>query len=201
MTKIKGIYFDLGGVLVDNPWPGMMAYYIKQINVKEEEFLLAVDKAIIDWQKGKISENFFWEKICNELKVATPTTQSLWINGVKSSFKEKNGMFKLLDILKKRGYKIGLLSNTEKPVVEFLINEKKYKYFDKTVFSCEVGMIKPDREIYDHALQLLGLKPEETIFIDDKEENIEGAKKVGMIGILFKTEQQLVDQLNHYLSF
>jgi HAD superfamily hydrolase (TIGR01509 family) len=67
--------------------------------------------------------------------------------------------------------------------------------FDATVFSCEEGTAKPERRIYEIALERLEVKPLETVFIDDRADFIEGAQKVGMHTIRFENPQQVKEAL------
>ena len=90
---IKSIIFDVGGVLIDNPWPGMRSHYTKNLNVDEEKF--------------------------------------------DNVYREKEEIFSIIKSLKERRYKISLLSNTEIPVMHFIM-EQKYEDFDVFIFSCDV---------------------------------------------------------------
>jgi putative hydrolase of the HAD superfamily len=56
--------------------------------------------------------------------------------------------------------------------------------FDEVIISGEVGMRKPDAEIYHHTLELLKVKPNESVFVDDLAHNIKGAAELGMIAVL-----------------
>jgi HAD superfamily hydrolase (TIGR01509 family) len=67
--------------------------------------------------------------------------------------------------------------------------------FDVASFSWELGIKKPTKEIFDITLQKLGVKPEEAVFIDDGEKNILKAKEYGLNGIIFKSVEQLNDEL------
>ncbi len=72
--------------------------------------------------------------------------------------------------------------------------------FDDLIFSAEVGLAKPDRRIFDLALDRLGVNPDETIFIDDGLANVEAAKSIGMIGLRFEQTTQIIEQINFYLQ-
>jgi HAD superfamily hydrolase (TIGR01509 family) len=63
--------------------------------------------------------------------------------------------------------------------------------FDVQVWSYQLRMAKPDEAIYRHVLKQLGTRPEETLFIDDKQVNIDAAHAVGMKGVLFTNVDQL----------
>jgi putative hydrolase of the HAD superfamily len=68
--------------------------------------------------------------------------------------------------------------------------------FDTLVFSCELGINKPDRRIYDACLRMLDLSPRECLFVDDIKKNVGGAIESGMHGILFKSFAQFRRQLD-----
>lgn len=69
---------------------------------------------------------------------------------------------------------------------------------DGAIFSYTVRQIKPDLEIYETLLNQYRLKPDECVFIDDRMENIEGAKKAGIHGICFETIEQVKEDLKKY---
>jgi len=103
--------------------------------------------------------------------------------------------------LKERGYRLYVLSNYG----EYLFLKSKDRldfmpYMDGAVISYQIQMIKPDQEIYEYILNKYGLLPEESVFIDDRPENVEGAKAVGMSGILFENFEQASGELEKMLK-
>lgn len=87
---------------------------------------------------------------------------------------------KLIDELKAAGYKLYILSNMSREFIDFLRKQKVYENFDGDVVSCEVGIVKPMPEIYDLLLKRFDLDPTETIFIDDRKENVDAAAAKGI---------------------
>lgn len=87
---------------------------------------------------------------------------------------------KLIDELKTAGYKLYVLSNMSREFIDFLRKQKVYENFDGDVVSCEVGIVKPMPEIYDLLLERFDLDPAETIFIDDRKENVDAAAAKGI---------------------
>lgn len=87
---------------------------------------------------------------------------------------------KLIDELKAAGYKLYVLSNMSREFIDFLRKQKVYKNFDGDVVSCEVGIVKPMPEIYDLLIERFDLDPAETIFIDDRKENVDAAAAKGI---------------------
>jgi epoxide hydrolase-like predicted phosphatase len=187
---MKAIIFDWGGVLIDTPAPGMLALFAQKLGVTPEE----VNNAYIPFgerfQKGQIAEHDLWDGLCAALGVARPYDPLLWEHVFGQVYTPKGEILALASMLKERGYKVGLLSNTESPTVRFF-HQQGYTMFDATVFSCEEGTAKPERRIYEIALERLGVKPPEAVFIDDRADFIEGARKLGMHTIRFENPQQV----------
>jgi putative hydrolase of the HAD superfamily len=63
--------------------------------------------------------------------------------------------------------------------------------FDQLTWSCELGVVKPDPAIYLHTVKKLNVKPEQALFIDNLQKNIEGAETVGLQAALFESAEQL----------
>ena len=91
----------------------------------------------------------------------------------------------LIADLKAAGYKLYVLSNMSREFIDFLREQPVYRHFDGEVVSCEEGVCKPEREIYQILLSRYGLNPSESLFIDDRKENIEAAEREGIVGFHF----------------
>jgi putative hydrolase of the HAD superfamily len=98
--------------------------------------------------------------------------------------------------LKQQGLLTGILSNMGDNVLENMRREFAWlSRFDALVWSYELGLAKPDPAIYLYILEKLGSRPEETLFLDDRQENIDAAQALGMAALLFTTVEQLRDDL------
>ena len=91
----------------------------------------------------------------------------------------------LIADLKQAGYRLYVLSNMSREFIDFLREQEVYANFDGDVVSCEVGVVKPMPEIYDLLLERFSLEPSETIFIDDRRENIDAAEAKGISAFHF----------------
>jgi HAD superfamily hydrolase (TIGR01509 family) len=126
--------------------------------------------------------------------VPPPKKDSLWTEAFMVAYKPRQEMVTLVSNLRKAGCKTAIISNTEMPVVK-IIDKQICDYMDITVLSCLEGTAKPGRKIYDLTLDRLGIPAGQTLFIDDKQENIDGAKQAGLQTILFKDINQLKTDL------
>ncbi len=194
MESIKSVIFDWGGVLIDDPAPGLMRYCAEALGVSKENYMKAHSKFAEDFQKGLISEDAFWQRICSELNVPKPTGRSLWADAFKAAYVPREDMFSMAACLQENGYKTALLSNTEVAAMQYFYTFQ-YNMFDVLVFSCAEGTRKPERKIYELTVERLGAQPGQSVFIDDKPEYINGAKQAGLNTILFENINQLKNTL------
>lgn len=192
---IKAIIFDWGGVLIDDPEPGITAYCSSQLKVAETTFRGARNEYAPLIFRGEISEMEYWQKMCSTLQTDVPL-QPIIAKALRQSYIAKPRMLSLVQTLRERGYKTALLSNIEEQSTVLFDEQKLKGLFDAVTFSCCYGVAKPDKRIYEITLKVLALNAEETIFIDDQAKNITGALKVGLQGILYQNEDQLQQDLS-----
>jgi putative hydrolase of the HAD superfamily len=91
-----------------------------------------------------------------------------------------------------------LLSNAHDCLTDDLHHHNLEKLFDSVTNSSSEGIAKPDSRIYLKACETAGTPPSECLFIDDREENVQGAIKAGLLGILFLNRQQLLTELREH---
>lgn len=194
---IKAIVFDWGGVLIDYPVSASISYCADKLNVDEKLFSREFKKYVNLFQKGEITEDLIWENISKQLKIQKPTTASLCREAFHNVYIPKKEMFQLATNLKNNGYKIGFLSNTERPMMKYF-KKQQYDIFDVTVFSCVEGTVKPERKIYEILLKRLWVDAYEAVLIDDIKEYINAAQDIGMNGILFENPQQVMRELGRF---
>jgi putative hydrolase of the HAD superfamily len=197
VSDIKAVIFDWGGVLIDDPAPGLMKYCAEHLGVTTQDYIKAHSLFQDDFQKGIITEEAFWENICERLNVALPKSQSLWADAFAYVYSPKTEVFNLAKTLKAAGYKTGFLSNTEMPCYEFF-HKQNYDMFDVMLFSCCEKLIKPSRQIYLNAVAKLEIEPAQAVFIDDKPEYTQGAKQAGLNVIQFENIKQVKQQLAYF---
>ena len=98
---------------------------------------------------------------------------------------------KLIKQLKEAGYRLIVLSNMSKEYIAYLRKMNVYSAFDDEVISCEVGLIKPEKEIYSLLIERYNLDPAQTVFIDDRKENVDAAVAEGWQGYHFNARNPM----------
>jgi len=144
---------------------------------------------VVSFNEGTISPEEFYRQVISKLKAQIGYDEFYAI--YSDVFFLNSPVLGILKRLKGR-YRLILLSNTD--VMHFTFIKKKFPeilIFDDYVLSYEVGAMKPDSRIYEEALRRTGFKPEECLFIDDMEENIKGAQKLGINVILMEPRTDL----------
>ncbi len=179
---IKAIIFDWGNVLIGNGEVERLNYFSKVLNVSEDKLKPVLSKYITLFDTGALDEETLWMKVQEDLGSRDIKVLTIWKKAWDEIYFEFEEMWEIARKLKSNGYKLALLSNTEKPTTELSVSPE-YAIFDAKVFSCLEGVRKPDRKIYEITLGRLGVKPEEAVFIDDREDYVEGAKIVGLRAI------------------
>jgi putative hydrolase of the HAD superfamily len=97
--------------------------------------------------------------------------------------------------ISKSGFKTGILSNIPFEIADVFKEFDWAKGFTHNTWSCYLRLAKPDPAIYHHVVDALGIRPEEALFLDDRQENVLSAESVGLQGILFRSAPQLQQEL------
>ncbi|MBE6053517.1 MAG: HAD family phosphatase [Clostridium sartagoforme] len=193
----KNIIFDLGNVLLEfnpkeyleNKIPGEKVEDVYKAIFKSEEW------AMLD--RGTITQEEAIKNICDR--------NSSCSHEIILAFKDWYdilspimGTVEVLSALKDNGYNIYYLSNFHELAFHKVTKVNKFfELFDGGVVSYAEKLLKPEKEIYKMILDRYKLNPSETIFVDDMEANVEGAKKLGIKAILFKDAKKLKEELNN----
>ncbi len=185
---IKAIIFDFAGVI------GVDGYCVwanekKSLGIENKSTYFNDISNKVD--KGDISNEEFIQDISKKVGI---NGLDVWKN-IFVKIKINHELLGLIFQLKKT-YKIGLLTNfTHEWMDELFQVYKLEKYFDSKVISSLHNVIKPEKKIYKISLGMLKIKPEEAIFIDDRQRNVDGGESVGIKSFLFTTNQKLKEDL------
>jgi glucose-1-phosphatase len=203
MKGIQNVIFDLGGVIINLDLDRTINAFnrISKLPFQNLYTQAGQNELFNLLDKGKISEKDFFNELKKEIGFSGSDDLLLnaW-NAMLLDIPEER-----LDVLvsMKQNYNTFLLSNTCEPHINAfeagLENEYGIKnfndYFDKVYYSCRVGMRKPDKEIFELVLSENGLKPEETVFIDDSQQHVKAAGECGINAFLLEKNKEVGDLL------
>jgi putative hydrolase of the HAD superfamily len=203
MNYVKNIIFDLGGVLINLDYPATEKKF-KEFGLSNfnELFNQAKQNRLFDlYETGKISSDFFINEIINlsHHRLNRERIIEAW-NAMLLDLPVERIEF--LESINKR-YQIFLLSNTNeihiqsfKEILNFNIGYNRFlNCFKKVYYSFEIGLRKPDTEIFNFVLNQHNLIASETIFIDDSAQHILGAERCGIKSFLLDTQNTNVISL------
>ena len=119
-----------------------------------------------------------------------------WNRTKSLTIKEIPGMLALVQQLQKQGFRTPLFSNINENWAQSVQKAGYYDHFAPLFLSYQMNAEKPHREAYQQVSEALQLDAQACLFIDDKLENVEAAKKIGMDALDFKSPSQLVEELH-----
>ena len=189
--RIKAILLDAGGVYFKGSLSDFVKKASKLLKIKEE-FKDTKENLNNNLVGGKITIKKYFRDYFN-VSISSGQMKKLIRLWNKTWIVDKE-MVKLVKLLKKN-YIIALFSNLDKNNDKIYRKKGWYDYFDNLILSFKLGAVKPYKKIYKIALRKLKLKPQECLFIDDQENFLITAKKLGMKTLLFKSSSKLKKDL------
>jgi putative hydrolase of the HAD superfamily len=205
LSNVDFLIFDLGNVIIDIDYHHTFRLIKSKV---PDQFHSRVDQFYVTdfhkaYEKGKIDSPTFRNEVRNyfEQSWSDAEVDELW-----NSLLGKIPSYRL-DLVKKlrQTHQVGVLSNTNEIHIEGVYEhlrkdfqaENFDPFFDSIFYSHEMGMAKPDVEIYEKLVSELGTIPERVLFFDDLLANVEGARKVGIQAVHVTGTQILLDYFSH----
>jgi putative hydrolase of the HAD superfamily len=202
---IKNLIFDFGQVMVSFKRKYMVEQFVQDPN--DSVLLQEVVFDRLYWDRldaGTIEDEEVIRLACDRLPERLHSSvRDIYYNWIYN-IPETRGMVNLINEMKEKfGVKVYLLSNISKYFAAHVNEITCLRNFDGLVLSSTCGFTKPNREIYKLICSKFNLKPEECIFIDDRADNVEGAKSFGIKGYIFdgdsaRLKEYLINLLSDY---
>ena len=191
----QAVVFDWGNVIGFNDRSIVVDFMCDSFHFSEAEF----ESANLEKRKAMkagLPDTDFWLDFARKNEIQLPKD---WAQKYTAALKESVGadpkMYVLIDQLKEKGVRVGMLSNIDDRYTKLIRDFGFYKPFEPCLLSCEMGLEKPDPKAYELLIKTINLPANEIVFIDDKAENVEAAKKLGIDVILFESLPQLREEL------
>ena len=194
--KIRNVVFDIGNVLADYRWYGFL-----QDKGFSPEMIDRIARcstlhpAWNEFDRGVLSSE---EVVEGFIRLDPEIADEL-----HRAFDDLSDLLRMfpysvpwIEKLKTAGYSVYYLSNFSRRALRDCPEALGFlPYMNGGIFSFDVKLLKPEPAIYRKLLETYDLRPEETVFLDDRQENIDGAKRVGIHGICFASYEQAVQAL------
>ena len=195
---LRAVIFDYGRVLTGPPDPAAHAALVRITGLSSDclDSLYWTDRQAYD--EGKLTGLEFWRKLAGEagLKLSESAIAELNLWDARMWTRGDAAMLDWQLAIRQRGLLTAIVSNMGDAVHEHMERELEWlSRFDVLVWSYQLRVAKPNPAIYRYALERLGTRPGETLFVDDKPENVDVAAALGMKALVFSTVEKLRSDL------
>jgi putative hydrolase of the HAD superfamily len=201
-AKFRAIVLDYGAVLCHRPLPQEIDRMAGVFSVTSEEFPVLYGGPRNAYDRGDLTTQEYWTEVARSAGVdlESDVIESL-SNWDKEMWSHVNTeMTDWLSAVRAAGYQTALLSNMQFDMIAHVrANFAWLGNFNHQIFSAEVRAVKPEPAIYALCLDRLGARPPETLFIDDREENVAAARALGIGSFHFRSAPELRRELAYLL--
>jgi putative hydrolase of the HAD superfamily len=191
--EIEAVIFDYGEVLAHRPSLGEFARMAALFGMDAQPFSKLWDRSRPAYDRGELTAEAYW------LQFARDNGAEIGKNQIEQLRQWEVAMWSNLDTamvawsrrLNDTAIKTAILSNMHPDLVAKVKTFDWVQKFTVQTLSAEVGLVKPEPAIFEHTLGALGTVGARTLFVDDREVNIEAARLVGIRAIRFRSVAQL----------
>jgi len=196
--SLRAVIFDYGMVLTGQPSAEAHDAMLRITGLPHDQFeaIYWADRHAYD--EGKLTGLEFWQNLIRDarLNLDAAAIDELNLCDARMWTVQNPAMLAWQKQLKSRGLRTAILSNMGDTVLANIEREFDWlPQFDVLIWSYQHNMATPDPALYKLTLGRLGTRPEETLFIDDQQPNIDAAHALGLVGILFSTIERLREQI------
>ncbi len=194
--KLRAVIFDFAGVLCFPPTDRQLSEAAALCGLSTPEFVHAFWLKRHDYDRGA-DPAAYWRDFASTAGLTFDDAMVEQMIPREIGFWSRYDQ-RLLDWttdLRRAGLRTGILSNLPAPIGESLRATAGFLgHFDQVTFSYRLGVIKPEPGIYRYALQNLGVAPEEALFLDDRSDNVAGARAIGLHAEVFTTWEEFLER-------
>ncbi|HEU5400164.1 MAG TPA: HAD family phosphatase [Terriglobales bacterium] len=183
--SLRAVIFDYGRVLSLPPADADWAAFAAATNLPLDTLHYRYWEHRDPYDRKEVSAAEYWERVTGDIIEGDRLAELIALDDAQWT-RINPEMLRRARQLSAASLKIAILSNMQVDMLRVM--RAKFDWldeFDVQMYSCEVGLVKPDREVYLECLQRLDVRPKEALFLDDKQKNTAGAEAVGMHTLLF----------------
>ena len=193
-SEIRAVIFDYGEVLCRRAPLEEFAPMARILGITPERLLERYMQNRLEYDRGDVSASEYWKGFGLESGIGLSDAQVEELNRRDCGlwWGLDPVLMDWVDRMRAGGIKAGVISNMFIGLAKQIREGAPWlDRFDDYTLSAEIRATKPDPAIYRHSLDGLGVRPNEALFLDDRENNVDGARAVGMEGLVFTTPEKL----------
>ena len=197
-AEIRAVILDYGEVLCHVPAMAAIERLAALFKMDPQTFLPIYLETRAPYDRGDLLPGEYWQKFAARagVKIEAAAVEQARRLDLELWSEINHVMVHWVQQLHAAGFKTAILSNMPTDMATHVRKNFAWiSHFDHHIFSGEVRSVKPEPEIYQHCIEVLGVEPSEALFIDDRDVNLQQARAVGIRGIRFQSVEQLRQDL------
>ncbi len=199
VDSFSSIIFDYGGVLVHHQTEGDRARMAGLLGLEDGLFTELYWATRIDYDKGVLTADEYWQGLARTAgsHLGAKTLDDLISIDSESWMHFDEVMWNWIRELKAAKKRLAILSNMPRELGEAIKTKPgRFELFDYVTLSYEIHAVKPEPAIYEHCLEGLDALPRNTLFFDDRMENVQGAELLGIRAVQFLDRDEVLLQVS-----
>lgn len=197
-SGIRAVVLDYGEVLCERPKKDALQRMAQVIGIEPHRFFELYGTSRDPYDQGVIGAYEYWKDFANRAGTSIDPSVVKRLRSLDTEMWSSTSpeMMEWVDRLNESELTTAVLSNMQHDMAAYA--RKNFPWFahlDYQILPCEVGLIKPDPAIFHETVRRVGVRPEEALFVDDKESNVKAARGTGMVAIRFQSPKQLRGEL------
>jgi putative hydrolase of the HAD superfamily len=198
VDSYSSIIFDYGGVLARHQSDADQANMAGRLGISPERFTDLYWAKRAEYDKGVLTAGEYWNDVARQggTRITAGIVDELTALDTASWMQFDDVMWEWVGQLRSGGKRLAMLSNMPRELGEALkTRTRRLALFDQVTLSYEIHAVKPDAAIYEHCLQGLGSAARDSLFFDDRIQNVQGAEMLGMHAIQFLDRDEVLRQM------
>lgn len=201
---LRALILDYGGVISQPQAPEHVDNLLRSLSLDGGDFHEAYHKHRAPYDRGQVSSEQYWSTVLRDLGRNPDEVDlaRLIQEDVYSWTRLNAAMLAFVSATRSKIHKLAIISNMTFDTLAYMrLHFDWLGLFDALCFSCELGINKPEREIYQTCLRRLAVRPAECLFADDSLKNVKGAMDLGMPAIQFANFYDFMRELDEKYCF
>jgi len=198
VSRLEAVIFDYGAVLCHLPTAEQLDEFSAVARLTRDEFWTLYLATRAPYDRGSLDARGYWNYFGERAgrKYSDTEIERLSELDINVWLSMNDSMLEVAREVRNAGITTAILSNMPADLMHVIRREADWLgLFDKHFFSCEIGAVKPEPEIYQYVVKSLQVAPDSALLIDDNPENIASARKFGMRALHFESFNGLVPKL------